>query len=57
MCKYTIQQSFEYKKIQIVQQTPGDHMLLHANPTVVNIQGNNIFHILHHSYESKNLKQ
>ena len=29
-------------------------MLLHANSTVVNIQGNNIFHISHHSYESKN---
>ena len=57
MCKYTIQQSFEYKKIQIVQQTHGDHTLHHANPTVVNNQGNNIFHILHHSYESKNLKQ
>ena len=29
-------------------------MLEHANPTAVNIQDNNIFHISHHSYENKN---
>jgi len=26
-----------------------NHILNHASPTVVNIQGNNIFHILHHN--------